>query len=418
MTTGITPVPAKPPSARYQVLAAPLAAALMAATLVDWSHEYWSVAGPQICAWVLLMVWCGLFARAKNGPAAVPRITWVLLAVALWGPVQLLFGVSVSPFATLEASLAWASSAAYFWLGAQALAGSEARERFLSILLVFCGVLALAAVLQYYTAPDLVFWIIPSRDCIGPFIYKNHFAAFVELLFPVAVVRILVDRRRALLWGVVAATLFAAVVVSASRGGVALLTAELVAVLAIGARRRWIPGRRVLLLSLQLPVLFAVLVGVFGFQSIWAHFHEASSADVRKKLLLSTAEMIRERPAQGFGLGTWRTVYPRYARFDNALYANEAHNDWAQWAADGGVPFALLLAGAAAWSVRGAWRAPWALGPAAVFVHSLIDYPTRDPAVMGLMFVLLGAAAAATAQPGSGTAPSKTRTLRPVSYSR
>jgi len=389
----------------------------MAAALVDWSHEYWSVAAPQIGAWALVIVWCVLFVRAKGAPGRTPRITWALLALALWGPLQLLFGLSVSHFATLEASLAWASSAAYFWLGAQALASVEARERFLSVMLVFCGVLALAAVLQYYTAPDLVFWIIPSHDCIGPFIYKNHFAAFVELLFPVAVVRILMDRQRALLWGVVAATLFAAVVVSASRGGVALLTAELVTVLAIGARRRWIPGRRVLLLSLQLPLLFAVLVGIFGFQSIWAHFHEASSADVRKKLLISTAEMIRERPAQGFGLGTWRTVYPRYARFDNALYANEAHNDWAQWAADGGLPFALILAGLAAWSARAAWRAPWAMGPAAIFVHSLIDYPTRDPAVMGLMFVMLGAAAAATAQPGSGAASAKTRALRPLSYS-
>jgi O-antigen ligase len=272
-------------------------------------------------------------------------------------------------------------------------------------------------VLQYYTAPDLVFWMIPSQDYIGPFIYKNHFAAFVELLFPVAIVRILVDRERALLWGIVAATLFAAVVVSASRGGVALLTAELVAVLAIGARRRWIPGRRVLLLSLQLPVLFAVLVGIFGFQSIWEHFHEASSADIRKKLLVSTLEMIRQRPARGFGLGTWRTVYPRYARFDNARYANEAHNDWAQWAAEGGLPFALILAGVALWTMRSAWRRPWALGPAAIFVHSLIDYPTRDPAVMGLMFVMLGAAAAATAQRGTGSAAPKTIALRPVSYS-
>ena len=413
MIAGIAPVPVKLPGPRYQALAAPLAAVLMAATLVDWSHEYWSVAVPQIGAWALVAIWCGLWIRAKAA-ARTPRITWALLAVALWGPLQLLLGLSVSHFATLEASLAWASSAAYFWLGAQALARVEARERFFTLMLAFCGVMALAAVLQYYTAPDLVFWTIPCRDCIGPFIYKNHFAAFVELLFPVAMVRILVDRPRALLWGVVAATLFAAVVVSASRGGVAILSAELVAVLAIGARRRWIPARRVLLLSLQLPVLFAVLVGIFGFQSIWTHFHESSSLDIRKKLVVSTLDMIGQQPVHGFGLGTWRTVYPRYARFDNALYANEAHNDWAQWAAEGGLPFALILAGVAVWAARNAWRAPWALGPAAIFVHSLIDYPTRDPAVMGLMFVLLGAGAAAKA-PGTGTAVAKTRALRPFS---
>lgn len=407
----------RPAAPRYLTLALLLAAVLMAAVLVDWSHQYWSVAAPQMSAWALLLVWCAMLVRDKSAGMPMPRVMWALLGAALWGPAQLALGISVSRFATQEAALAWASSAAYFWLGVQALGSAEVRERFLSVMLAFCGVMALAAVLQFYTAPDLVFWLIPSHDCIGPFIYKNHFAAFVELLFPVAVVRILVDRRRALLWGVVAATLFAAVVVSASRGGVALLAVELVAVLALGARRRWIPARRVLLLSLQLPVLFAVLVGIFGFQSIWAHFHEASSADIRKKLLLSTVEMIAQRPAQGFGLGTWRTVYPRYARFDNSRYANEAHNDWAQWAAEGGVPFALLMAAVAIWAAKRAWRQPWALGPVAVFAHSLIDYPTRDPAVMGLMFVMLGAAAAATTQRGAGADAVRMRALLPFSYS-
>jgi len=73
----------KKPGARYQMLAAPLAAALMAAALVDWSHEYWSVAAPQIGAWALVIVWCVLFVRAKGAPARTPRITWALLAPAL-----------------------------------------------------------------------------------------------------------------------------------------------------------------------------------------------------------------------------------------------------------------------------------------------------------------------------------------------
>ncbi len=409
------PLPVKSARPEQLLLAMLLACVLMATVLVDWSHEYWSVAAPQIAAWALVIAWAALFAFRPT-PLKLPPITWALLGLALWGPLQMTIGTTVSRFATLEAALAWASSAAFFWLGAQTLSSEEVRERFLTVMLAFGGLLALLAVLQYYTAPELALWMIPTPDCIGPFIYKNHFAAFIELLFPMAIVRVLVDRGRALLWGVVAATLFAAVVVSASRGGVALLAAELVAVLAIGAHRRWIPARRMWLLTLQLPVLFTVLVAIFGFQSIWAHFHETSSGDIRKKLLFSTVEMIRERPVQGFGLGTWRTVYPRYARFDNARYANEAHNDWAQWAAEGGVPFALVLAGVAAWSLRAAWRLPWALGPAAIFVHSLIDYPTRDPAVMAMMFVMLGAAAA-RALPSATAIPLRSRALRPVSYS-
>ena len=404
------PLPLKTAAPEPRVLAMMLAGTVMGAVLVDWSHQYWSVAAPQIAAWSLLAVWAAGFLRRPR-PFPTPALAWAFLPLAVWGPLQLAFGLTVSRFATLQASLGWAASAAFFWIGAQALASERVREQFLTVMLVFGGVLSLFAVLQYYTAPDLALWMIPSPDCIGPFIYKNHFAAFVELLFPVAVVRILVDRQRALLWGVLAATLFASVVVSASRGGVALLSAELVTVLAIGARRRWIPARRVWLLSLQLPVLFAVLVALFGFQSIWAHFHETSSGDIRKKLLVSTLEMVRERPVPGYGLGTWRSVYPRYARFDNARYANEAHNDWAQWAAEGGLPFALLLAGVALFCARAAWLRPWALGPVAVFAHSLIDYPARDPAVNALLFILVGAAAAAP------PAVLKSRALRPLAYS-
>ena len=45
----------------------------------------------------------------------------------------------------------------------------------------------------------------------------------------------------------------------------------------------------------------------------------------------------------GFGLGSWPWAYPRYAIIDPVLFANHAHNDWAEWAADGGLPFALLI---------------------------------------------------------------------------
>lgn len=43
----------------------------------------------------------------------------------------------------------------------------------------------------------------------------------------------------------------------------------------------------------------------------------------------------------GFGLGNWPRAYPRYAVFDDGNYVNQAHNDWAQWAVEGGVEYPL-----------------------------------------------------------------------------
>jgi hypothetical protein len=366
-----------------------LAGAIALSVCIDWSHEYWSVALPQILGFGLFMVWAVRF-LLRRGECRVPTVFFPVAAMALWGAIQIMLALTVSSFTTGQSAVLWVSCAAYAWLGANVLAARPARDLFLTTILAFGTLLSVLAVIQFYTAPDMVFWLIPANKPIGPFIYKNHYAAFVELLFPVAVFRILADPRRAMLWGVVAATLFGGVVVSASRGGSALLLAEFLAILIIGAMRRIISLRRAAILSLQIPLLLASAVGVFGWQSIWEHFQESSSANVRKNLVISTAEMIATHPLTGSGLGTWAMVYPRFAHFDNTQFANEAHNDWLQWAEEGGIPFALLVMGIALWSFRRGAQFPWALGPAALFLHSSFDYPLRDPAVIALLFLVLG----------------------------
>jgi hypothetical protein len=74
---------------------------------------------------------------------------------------------------------------------------------------------------------------------------------------------------------------------------------------------------------------------------------------------------------------------------------NQAHNDWAQWAAEGGLPFLALLLAVAAWSLRPALRSLWGVGIVSVFVHALVDYPMQQrPALAAYFFALLGVLAA------------------------
>jgi hypothetical protein len=90
-------------------------------------------------------------------------------------------------------------------------------------------------------------------------------------------------------------------------------------------------------------------------------------------------------------MGTWRAVYPRAATFDSGLLANEAHNDWAQWTSDGGIPFFLLLAALVIWIAKPAAQSVWGLGLLVVMLHSCVDYPLREPALAFLWFALAGA---------------------------
>jgi O-antigen ligase len=113
-------------------------------------------------------------------------------------------------------------------------------------------------------------------------------------------------------------------------------------------------------------------------------------------MLYSSLDMIRERPLTGFGLDTWPIVYPAYALVDQGVFVNHAHNDWAEWASDGGIPFAAMLFLIFAWAVRYSFRFPWGAGVVAVMLHSLVDFPMQKPCLEAFVFVILGAMAAAS----------------------
>ena len=141
-----------------------------------------------------------------------------------------------------------------------------------------------------------------------------------------------------------------------------------------------------------------VVIVVVGWDSIWLRFQDADPYAARREMLLSSALMLSERPAMGFGLGTWATAYPAYALYDDGRFVNQAHNDWAQWAVEGGLPLLAVLALLAGMLARAAWRSLWGLGLVAVLLHCLVDYPMQQrPALAGWFFALSGALVAVRA---------------------
>jgi O-antigen ligase len=104
--------------------------------------------------------------------------------------------------------------------------------------------------------------------------------------------------------------------------------------------------------------------------------------------------MVREKPLAGFGLGNWPTAYPAYAETDVGLYVEHAHDDWLEWAAEGGIPFACVALALAIFSLRRAVRQPWCLGIAAAFLQSIVEFPLHKPAVAAFQFAAIGCLAA------------------------
>ncbi len=378
-----------------------LAGLLFAGILVSGSPEFWAPCLVETGAFTL-GVFCLARAWMRDEPLGWDAVPLLLAAVAGWGCLQLLAGFTVDRFETRQAVLYWSANLAVCAAAANLLRAAGARAWFRNALLWFGCAVNVLALAQLAAAGSG-----GHSAMFGPFIYRNQYAAFVELLFPPALYRALRARRGSFVYLCMAAGFFAGVAAAASRAGVALLVLELAAMIGMAWGGRWLPRRKLAGSVGAVLALSLAFTAIAGFDGIASRFQDTESYQVRRNLLASSAAMIRERPWQGFGLGTWRTVYPAYATFDSGLEANQAHNDWAEWTAEGGVGVVLLLLAVAGWSAARAWRHPWAIGVVGVFLHSLVDYPLREPALAAVMFSLLGALAAAGAEESSsrGAAP-------------
>jgi O-antigen ligase len=113
----------------------------------------------------------------------------------------------------------------------------------------------------------------------------------------------------------------------------------------------------------------------------------------RREYMESSLRMIPDKPLMGVGMGNWPAAYPAYAIFDKGYFANQAHNDWAQWAVEGGLPFFFLMLSVAVWSCRMAFRSAWGIGVIAIFIQCFVDYPIQRMGVAIVFFSLLAAIA-------------------------
>jgi len=213
----------------------------------------------------------------------------------------------------------------------------------------------------------------------------------VEVVLPLAIVRAILDRERWLVYTVIAATLFASVVAGGSRAGTMLCLAEILVTPMLAYGRKMISGGTLVKVLGGGIAAVAILTAIVGWEVIWNRLQEQNPYSLRAELVRSSLQMVRDRPMTGFGLGTWADAYPAYAHFDDGRFVNQAHNDWAQWAVEGGLPFLSIMLSIAGWSVRPAFRSLWGIGLLAVFLHCLVDYPMQQrPALAAFFFAMLG----------------------------
>ena len=264
----------------------------------------------------------------------------------------------------------------------------------------------------------------PDGFVAGTYVNHNHFAGFLELclpfavLYPVAILKrprpryvspILALKACGLLS--VAAIILLAILSSLSRGGfLAALTSLLViASLALGAKRRgwkrWLPVAMVVVLTV-LAFIFLPSDPLIARYSQLAPTG-AISSDFRTGMWRDALGVIKTFPLFGCGLGAYESCNARFQTTAPMFTVDFAHNDYLQYLAEFGA-FAFLAAllfmvGIFRRAIRSAMDEPstdrryvalaCAGSFAAILLHSFVDFNLYIPANAMLLAWIAGIAA-------------------------
>ncbi len=418
------------------------------AALAFGAVEPWSIAtiGVLIISFLVLWLIKGVINRRLTISApstALPLAALILLGVlqatSFTDPEGKRSSISADPEGTRLISEVLLVLFIAFILSANFLT-SPRRLTWLRNFLIFFGLaLAVFGLIQRFTWNGKFYWIVPlavqPSSPFGPFVNHSHFAGFVEMIAPIPAALILrraVRGELALLYGFAAAMMALAIVMSLSRGGMISLAASVMFLVAFGfksagrqesgARRaspaswlkRFLVPSRVGAMAIM---IFTIGVGVWwvGADPVIRRMEkgelvmDASSRDPGKEtffhsrgwLWRDTVALIRENWVTGVGLGAFPVAFPSYSTRDGALLVGQAHNDYLQILADGGILGAIIALWFIILVARDTFRASrhrnplmagTALGCAgglfALFVHSLFDFNFQIPS-NALLFLVL-----------------------------
>lgn len=372
--------------------------------------EEWSAAVLEIGAGLLFLAWAIYSYRTDEEQLIVSPLIPPLAVFTVLIFFQLLFRHTASLYGTRVDLQLLLADLILLFLASQTFRTIEHWRTFVWFVMIFGFVVAIFGILQHLTFNGKLYWFREMRYGgipFGPYVNRNHFAAFAELVIPVALVPLVLGKVRKERWFVVGIFAFvplAALLLSASRGGIVSFAVEL-GVLALIMILRRTGGKHVLAGGLVL--LMALLtVSWLGVHQILDRFSSLQSLEVtvgkRASMRHDTLRIFLDHPVIGTGLGTLQIVFPAYETLYDGKIVNHSHNDYLEALAEtgtiGGLCCAWFLGVLFYRSLRqllqsdksftAAFHLAGLMACSGFLVHSLVDFNLHIPA-NALFFFLM-----------------------------
>ena len=342
--------------------------------------------------WWIALFECGVFAltavwivqsavdekwKLYNGLLLAPCLGLLLLAIVqtlpVWGAQR--ETISSDPYQTKLWILHFG---ALLLTAAILLRHTSTTQRLQILIFVVVAVGVLSAVFGLvrqiigFNLPIQGFLSPSAQGTYGQFINRNHFAMLMEMSLGLAAGMIVVGGvRRAYIAPllIAIAILWVALVLTNSRGGIlAMLGQSIFLTLFFNLARNPLANNRkqsvigrMLVTSRTIRVLLAAaLVIIVGFGVVWVGgdslMHRLEilprewSADTtarmnssRVEIWQATLQMIQHHPLTGIGFGGFSVSLPQYHDASGRWIPQEAHNDYLEIVASGGIGALLLL---------------------------------------------------------------------------
>jgi O-antigen ligase len=356
--------------------------------------------------------------------------------------------VTISPAATVTALLLYLAFA-LLMLGVARVASLTGPRPFAAAVCALGIVMALVGIISkpLYAGKIYGFWepLMGGRP-FGPFVNPNHFAGWMLMALPVTFGLLCATLARSaagvkegwrarVLWlssrhasetvvlAAAAVVMAVSLVLTMSRSGM-IAFAFSVAITGWFSMRRLAGRSKRALAAVYLAAVVLLAVAPVGADAITARFGSANPADINMRLPIwrDTTAIIRDFWLTGTGLNTYGIATLFYQTAEPDYHLREAHNDYLQLAAEGGLLLSIPIAcamvvfvmqvrrrfqgsrGSSYWVRLGA-----VTGIVAVALQSIVDFSLQMPGNAAL-FALLGGLALHHDRPMRGKKNEERRT--------